>query len=123
MSDEMVSKKVEYLVAPKEEYDTATITELFDSVKRPETNIIVLKINDNSYHVTVDIECEKNKMGFVMKALKKFDKEFNEDIDSQVTMKQIENMALDDNNPKKKRDWKIPDNAFDDKSEYGVYKL
>jgi len=123
MSEELVSKDVEYLVAPKEEITSDTVSNIFESVKRPETEIKVLRINDNSYHVTVAINCEKSKMGFVMKALKKFDKEFNEDIDSQVSMKQLENMALDDNNPKKKRDWKIPENAFDNKSDYGVYKL
>ncbi len=123
MSEEQVSKDVEYLVAPKEEMTSLEVKRLFDSVSRPETEINVLKINDNSYHVTVAINCEKSKMGFVMKALKKFDKEFNEDTDSQISMKQIENMALDDNNPKKKRDWKIPENAFDNKSEFGIYKL
>lgn len=123
MSEEQVSKDVEYIVCPKEEITSNDIINIFESVKRPETEIKVLKINDQTYHVTVAINCGKSKMGFVMKALKNFDKEYNEDTDSQISMKQIENMALDDNNPKKKRDWKIPENAFDDKSGYGVYKI
>ena len=83
----------------------------------------MLRINEATYHATVNIACEKEKMGFVMKAIKNFEKQYSEDTDSKIAMKQLENARLDDDNPKKKRDWVIPKGSFTPKSRYAVYKL
>lgn len=119
----MLERKVEYIVHPSAEYDTHDIKELFIDVESDKASATVLPINNDTYHVTINIACEKEKMGFVMKAVKDFDKQYNEETDSKVTAKQLENASLDDNNPKKKKDWAIPKGAFEPKSSYGVYKI
>lgn len=120
----MIERQVEYIVHPKkDEVSVSNIKALFSDLESDKASVAVLRINDDTYHVTLNIACEKEKMGFVMKAVKNFDKQYNEDTDSKITMKQLDNARMDDNNPKKKRDWAIPKGAFDSKSSFGIYKL